>query len=118
MNKESTNMHFLKSPIKVLLMATLGLLFLFVIGHVIRFLWNEVLVEATGVNAVSYWQAIGLFILARILFGGFRFGSKRKWRRSKSKGRRQRWMKMTDEERAEMKAKWKERCRTRGEADG
>lgn len=34
-------------------------------------LWNGVLVDVLGVKVISYWQALGLLILAKILFGGF-----------------------------------------------
>jgi len=35
-------------------------------------LWNGVLVEVVGgVKVISYWQALGLLVLAKILFGGF-----------------------------------------------
>lgn len=34
-------------------------------------LWNGVLIEVVGVKAITYWQALGLLVLAKILFGGF-----------------------------------------------
>jgi hypothetical protein len=34
-------------------------------------LWNGVLTEVVGVKTVTYWQALGILVLARILFGGF-----------------------------------------------
>lgn len=34
-------------------------------------LWNGVLIEVAGVKAITYWQALGLLVLAKILFGGF-----------------------------------------------
>ncbi len=34
-------------------------------------LWNGVLVEVAAVKAITYWQALGLLALAKILFGGF-----------------------------------------------
>jgi hypothetical protein len=41
----------------------------------VMYLWNLVLVPVIGVGIVSYWQAMGILALSRILFG------------SKSKGR-------------------------------
>ena len=74
---------------------------------------NEILVEAAGVNAISFWQAIGLFALFRILFGGFRFGRRQKhWGGRKRRHKmREKWMNMSEEERAAFKDNWKEWCR-------
>jgi hypothetical protein len=35
------------------------------------FLWNALLPDVFGLPVINYWQATGLFVLARILFGGF-----------------------------------------------
>ncbi len=37
---------------------------------VVMFLWNAILPSVVGWGAVSYWQAMGIFILSRLLFGG------------------------------------------------
>ena len=37
-------------------------------------LWNAILPEVVDAKPLSYWQALGLLLLSRILFGGFRFG--------------------------------------------
>jgi hypothetical protein len=34
-------------------------------------LWNHVLAEVLEVKLITYWQALGLLVLARILFGSF-----------------------------------------------
>lgn len=97
-------------PIMVLFFLGMGALFLFVLGNVIMFLWNEILAEATGVKTLNFWESIGLFALTRILFGGFRFGGPRKYRKYKGVEWRKKWMNMSEEERHEFKSKWKERC--------
>ncbi|MEM1135868.1 MAG: hypothetical protein AAGI07_08500 [Bacteroidota bacterium] len=72
-------------------------------------LWNLILPEVLGVKFITYWQALGLLLLSRILFGGFRFGA---WGNPyKSNYRKRKWMKMSDEERARLRAEWKKRCR-------
>ena len=99
-------------PIKGLFFLVMASLFLFILGHVIMFLWNEILVKATGVNPLNFWEALGLFVLSRILFGGFRFGPPQRGHRGgpRRASWREKWMNMNEEERAEFKAKWKERC--------
>jgi hypothetical protein len=39
-------------------------------GLAVMFLWNELLHGIFGLPAINYWQAAGLLVLARILFGG------------------------------------------------
>ncbi len=82
------------------------------LGWIVQFLWNAILPEVVGVKMLNYPQALGLLVLCRILFGGFRGG------RPGGKGpglsdRRNRWMNMSAEERAQFKASWQERCRKR-----
>lgn len=44
----------------------------FVFGWFVMLLWNAVLPAATGWHVLTYWQAVGLLVLSKILFGGFR----------------------------------------------
>ena len=39
----------------------------------LMFLWNAILPQLTHLTVINYWQALGLMVLCRILFGGFRF---------------------------------------------
>ena len=101
-------------PLKVLFFLAMAALFLFVLGNVIMYLWNEILANATGVKTLTFWESIGLFVLARILFGGFRFGPRhRSWKKGfkRRKEWREKWMNMSEEERATFKQQWRERCR-------
>jgi hypothetical protein len=45
----------------------LGLLF----GYVVMWLWNQTLVPILHVSALSFWQAVGVLILSKLLFGTF-----------------------------------------------
>jgi hypothetical protein len=47
------------------------LAFLAVLTFVVRATWNGVLVDVVAVRSITYWQALGLLLLARILFGGW-----------------------------------------------
>lgn len=90
---------------------------LFLGGWAVMLLWNAILPDVTGVKMLSYWQAIGLLILSRILFGGWRGGGKQgsynKHRPDfgKHKEWREKWMNMSVEERMKFKQEWRERCR-------
>lgn len=80
------------------------------LGWVVMSLWNAILPEVLGVNTLNFQQALGLFVLCRILFGGFRGGGRRH-RRPPFGQEGKPWMGMNEEERAQFKASWKERCR-------
>jgi hypothetical protein len=73
-------------------------------------LWNGVLAEVVGVKTVTYWQALGILVLARILFGGFPgrrggpFGPP--WRRRMMM---KRWESLTPEQREKMRQEMRQR---------
>lgn len=44
---------------------------------IVMLLWNALIPSIIGWSAINYWQAAGLMILSRLMFGGFgRFGRK------------------------------------------
>ncbi|MCD7937050.1 MAG: hypothetical protein LUG98_09350 [Tannerellaceae bacterium] len=49
------------------------LLFIAGIGAVTMLLWNALIPAIFGGIVINYWQAIGLLVLSRLLFGGFGF---------------------------------------------
>jgi uncharacterized membrane protein len=52
-------------------LAILGiLLFSFIGGEVVRLLWNWLMPPLFGWREITFWQALGLLVLCRILFGG------------------------------------------------
>jgi hypothetical protein len=56
-----------------------------VVGLLAKFLWNETIAATFGVATVSFWQAVGLFILAKLCFGFG--GSTRRLDRTHRRGR-------------------------------
>lgn len=97
-------------PEKVFFFIVAGIGFLLLVGYIVMWLWNAILPKAVGANPLSLWEAIGLLILSRILFGSFRFGPKGGKFGARRRAWREKWMNMSEEEKAEFKAKWKERC--------
>ncbi len=68
-----------------------------VLGYVVMALWNAVIPGLTSLHAISYWQALALLLLSRILFGGIRGHGRRGWHwRARM---HERWQQMTPEER-------------------
>jgi hypothetical protein len=46
-------------------------LFILLGGVIVQWLWNWLLPDIFGLREISFWQALGLLALCRILFGGF-----------------------------------------------
>lgn len=46
-------------------------LFIALGGALVQYLWNWLLPSLFGAPHISFWQALGLLALCRILFGGF-----------------------------------------------
>ena len=68
------------------------LFFLFIAlgGEIVRLLWNWLLPPLFGWREITFWQALGLLALCRILFGGLRLGN------HEPKSRRRRGDRMAD----------------------
>lgn len=103
---------------------------------VVMLLWNAVIPGLTGWAMLTYWKAMGLMVLSKILFGGFphrRFGHggpgrawhhhgmRMAWWRNLSEEEREQWKErrkewretwqhMGPEQRAKYKEAWKARC--------
>jgi len=73
-----------------------------IFGLVVMWLWNWLLPSIFGITAIDFWQALGILALSKILFGGFCFGKHHFKHKHRHHNRlRERWMKMSDEEREE-----------------
>lgn len=48
-----------------------AVVFALVFGIVVKLLWNWLMPAIFGLGEISYWQAFGLVILAKLLFGAF-----------------------------------------------
>ena len=98
----------MRRPIKFAGIAVLAIAAFFVFGWFVMLLWNAVVPAATGWHALTYWQAVGLLVLSKILFGGWRGGPRgdRRWRRRMF----ERWEQMTPEEREKFREGMRSRC--------
>jgi hypothetical protein len=87
--------------------------------YVVMSLWNNVLAVVLNISTVTYWQALGILVLSKILFGGFRKGG---WSSHRGGHWRKEWQEkweakmqgMTPEEREKIKQEWRSRCRVWG----
>lgn len=95
----------------------LFLLFIFALivplSFIIMALWNNILVAVLHVSVINFWQALGLFALSRILFGGF--PGKPGWRgrgynRHEMEEMRNKWFNLSPDEKKDFRQNWKNRC--------
>jgi hypothetical protein len=79
-----------------------------VFGLVVMSLWNWLMPALFGWRTISFGQALGLVLLSKILFGGFRggWGHGRHWRN----GMRERWEQMTPEQREQLQQRLQRCC--------
>lgn len=88
--------------LKIGLMAVVGI---GALTWVVMQLWNCLLPDLfAGVSPIGYWQALGVLVLSRILFGGMRSGGFHHWRE-----RRAHWESLTEEERQQLKGRFHSR---------
>jgi len=82
--------------------------FLSGISYIVMELWNNLLPAILHVSVITFWQAMGIFILCKILFGfgkGGRGGMGAPWMRN-----RMDFKNMTPEQKEQFKQKWEQRC--------
>jgi hypothetical protein len=96
--------HGILRGLKFLLFAALAAT---VFSFAVMWLWNRLMPAIFGLHAIRFWQALGLLVLSKILFG-FRgwpgFGGR--WRMRLI----QRWEQMTPEEREKFRAGMRRGC--------
>ena len=96
----------------ILIGVPLAALALVLFTFLVMNLWNWLMPALFGWKVITFWQAAGLLILSKILFGGFRGGrgGPGHWRRRM----RDRWENMTPEERENFRKGMRDRCGTFG----
>src|SRR5262245_17209132 len=75
-----------------------GIVFVGLMGLLTSSLWNALMPAIFALPKISFWQALGLLLLGRLLFGGFGrgWGGRHRWPRTRwARG----WMNLTPEER-------------------
>ena len=90
-------------------LAILGMVVLIALGGiVVRELWNWLLPPIFGWREVTFWQAVGLLALCRILFGAW--GGRGHFRSNFRRRMSERWEAMTPEERERFRQGMRRRC--------
>jgi ABC-type multidrug transport system fused ATPase/permease subunit len=101
----------LKKIILFIMVATAAVL---AFGGIVMWLWNTIIPSLIQGSVISYWQAVGLLLLCRILFGNWRAGFGGGHHAMKDGGVgihfKERIMNMSKEEKTAMKEAWEKRC--------
>jgi hypothetical protein len=79
------------------------------VSYIVMLLWNALIPDIFHLGVITYWQAVGILVLSKILFGfgkgGHRGGAP--WMRHRLK---ERWMNMSPEEQERFREQMRERC--------
>ncbi len=87
--------HSILKAIKIAILVIIGAA---VFGFIVESLWNVLIPPIFGWHTITFWQALGLLLLSKILFGGFHrhgHGGRNHWKQRM----KERWEQMTPEER-------------------
>ena len=95
---------FLWGPLAIVAMVA----FIAIGGALVMALWNWLLPVLFGWRQITFWQAVGLLALCRILFG--RIGPRGFQRSGFRRRMGERWQQMTPEEREKFRQSFRGRC--------
>jgi hypothetical protein len=66
---ESKTTEYVSKGVKVFFFILLGIGIAFLVGYVVMRLWNWLMPELFDLPTITYWQAVGVLVLAKIIFG-------------------------------------------------
>ncbi|WP_211327081.1 hypothetical protein [Chitinophaga flava] len=101
-------------PAKKIGLIILGIAFFAAVILLTQVLWNNLIPELFHGPVISYWQALGLLVLGKLLFGWH--GHNRGWgggwrqRREWKERMKEKMADMTPEQKEKMKAFFRSRC--------
>ena len=119
-----------RSRLGILKFILLGIIFITALGFIVMTLWNCLIPELFHGPVVTFWQALGLLLLGKLLFGwhGHQHGAA--WKANWKEKMRRRMESMTPEERERLRERcrfgrgrtmwddWDEKKRTEAEGEG
>ena len=97
---------WIRRVIGIVCMVIVGIM---VFSGIVMLLWNALLPQLFHLPVITWPQALGLLLLCKILFGGFRGpgGHRKQEFKEKMKAK---WMNMSPEQREKLKSRWGNRC--------
>lgn len=95
---------------KGLMFVTFFIVAALLLGFIVMGLWNAILPAVLGIKTITFMQALGILLLSKILFGGFRGSCHRGGGQQWKMKMQEKMASMTPEEKEKFKAEWKNRC--------
>ena len=103
---------FFEKPYRFIFIPVIAVAVLSLVSFVVMQLWNNLLPDILHVSTITFWQAAGIFILCKILFG-FGKGGRPAWGGGGApwmrKRMEERFKNMSPEEQEKFKAKMRDR---------
>ena len=91
--RSDSRWHNVPKPVRIVVYVLMGLLvassFALMFGYLTMTLWNAILPKISSLPELTFWQAVGLLVLARLFTGSFSHGRCREHFRQK----REQWAK-------------------------
>lgn len=107
--------------VKVVKVLVIVLVAATVLSFLVMQLWNWLMPSIFGLRTITFFQALGLLLLSKILLGGFhKHGGRSAWsrRREWKRKMKQRWDNMSPEERERFRAGMRSRWNCRPTHEG
>jgi hypothetical protein len=109
-NEEKHTIFWGRNPVskglRIAGMVVLGIIaaaiFALVFGYLVMLLWNWLMPLLFGLTVITYWQAFGIVILAKLIFGAIGRGGRSHWHDNRKK-----WSPPGDWEMKNGSRKWK-----------
>jgi hypothetical protein len=93
--------------VKIFGMVLFAIIFVAGFGEAVMQLWNWLLPSLFGWHVITFWQAVGILCLCRILFGGLRLSPRGMHMRHRM---RERWERMSPEQREQFRQGMRRGC--------
>lgn len=108
--------------LKIIKIAAMGLLFVALVAWLVMGLWNWLMPFLFNAKVITYWQAMGLLVLCKILFGGVKGAWGHRQCNQYDKGYwkdklESRMANMSDEEREKFKQQFYNKCKDKWGCD-
>jgi hypothetical protein len=106
---------------KIIGMIGIGVILVFAFTMAVMYLWNWLVPDLFSGPVITFWQALGLLALSKILFSGFGKGGGHSghWKSHWKSRWSEKWGTMSPEERERFKEKMKDKwCLPRKESSG
>jgi hypothetical protein len=91
---------------RIIFFPVLIVILVFAISNITMYLWNSILPGVTGVHTITFWQALGIIVLSKILFSGFHGRPNHRGFYDRKKEIGEMWNQLTPEQKEKIRKNW------------